>query len=161
MTAASENSAQFQPPPLVIARTFAAPRDVVFRAWSSAEQLGQWFCPAGFTIPEAQVEFRVGGAFNICMRSPQGTNHWTKGRYTEIVPQDRLVIDMNVAGENGATLFDARTVVVFSDAAGGTRIEVTQSYKVYDPIAKFMIQGAAVGWGETLDRLGQLIEVRR
>jgi uncharacterized protein YndB with AHSA1/START domain len=161
MTAANEKSAQLQPRPLVIARTFPAPRDVVFRAWSSAEQLKQWFCPAGFTVPEAQVEFRVGGAFNICMRSPQGTNHWTNGRYSEIAPQHRLVIDMNVAGENGAALFDARTVVAFSDAEGGTRVEVTQTYQVFDPMAEFMIQGAAAGWGQTLDRLGQLVEVRR
>jgi uncharacterized protein YndB with AHSA1/START domain len=161
MTAANEKSAQFKPPTLVIARIFSAPRDVVFRAWSSAEQLKQWFCPAGFTVPEAQVEFRVGGAFNICMRSPQGTNHWTNGRYAEIVPQDRLVIDMKVAGESGATLFDSHTIVIFSDAEGGTRIEVTQSYVVFDPIAEFMIQGAAMGWGQTLDRLAQLVEVRR
>jgi uncharacterized protein YndB with AHSA1/START domain len=160
MTAADENSTLFQPPPLVIARTFRAPRDAAFRAWSSADQLKQWFCPAGFTVPEAQVEFRVGGAFNICMRSPQGTNHWTRGHYSEIVPQDRLVIDMNVAGDNGATLFDSHTVVAFSDADGGTRIEVTQSYVVFDPVAEFMIKGAPMGWSQTLDRLAQLVEVR-
>jgi uncharacterized protein YndB with AHSA1/START domain len=160
MTAVNEKSVPFQPPPLVLARTFAAPRDVVFCAWGSAEQLKQWFCPAGFTIPEAQVEFRVGGAFNICMRSPQGTNHWTQGRYSEIAPPDRLVIYMKVAGENGEALFDAHTVVLFSDAEGGTRIEVTQSYVMYDPSAEFMIQGASTGWAQTLDRLSQLLEVR-
>src|SRR5436853_191240 len=81
--------------PLAMSLPFPAPRELVFRAWSSADHLRHWFCPAGFTVPEAQVEFRVGGAFNICMCSPEGQRHWTKGRYAEIVPHTRLVIDMN------------------------------------------------------------------
>ena len=72
--------------PLVVSRLFPAPRELVFRAWSSADHLRHWFCPAGFSVPEAKVEFRVGGAFNICMCSPEGQRHWTKGRYAEIVP---------------------------------------------------------------------------
>ena len=65
--------------PLVVSRVFAAPRELVFQAWSSAEHLRRWFCPAGYSVPEALVEFRVGGAFDICMRSPAGLDHWTRG----------------------------------------------------------------------------------
>ncbi|MGA2777637.1 MAG: SRPBCC family protein [Steroidobacteraceae bacterium] len=146
-------SAQLQPEPLVVSRLFAAPRELVFKAWSSAEHLRHWFCPSGYTVPEAVVEFHVGGAFNICMRSPEGRNYWTRGKYAEIVPHTRLVIDMDVPGDDDKTLFRSRTVVHFTDDASGTRLEVTQNYTIIDPKAAPMIQGAPVGWSQTLDRL--------
>ena len=148
-----------QTPPLVIARVFPAPPELVFRAWSSAEHLRHWFCPAAYTVPDARVDFRVGGAFDICMRSPQGQDHWTRGRYTEIVPHSRLIIDMNAVAERDRVLFRAYTVVRFTEERGGTRLEVTQSYTLFDFAAAAMIQGAPLGWGQTLDRLA--LEVAR
>jgi len=137
----------------VIARTFAAPRDLVFRAWSSAEHVKRWFCPTGYTVPQAEVDFRVGGVFHVCMRSPEGQDHWTRGTITEIVPDARLVIDMQVPGAQAECLFRALTVVRFTQETGGTRMEVTQSYTLYDPAAARMVQGAPQGWAQTLDRL--------
>lgn len=152
MAVANSNSG-VQPQPLKISRVFPAPRELVFRAWSSAEHLRHWFCPADYSVPDARVEFRIGGAFDICMRSPQGRDHWTRGRYMEIVPYSRLIIDMNAVAEQDRVLFRAYTVVSFAAEAGGTRLEVTQSYTVFDPAAAAMIQGAPLGWGQTLDRL--------
>jgi uncharacterized protein YndB with AHSA1/START domain len=153
MATTNRHPAGATPPPLVVARTFAAPNDVVFRAWSSADHLKRWFCPAGYSVPEAEVEFRVGGAFNICMRSPEGRCHWTKGQYTEIVPHSRLVIDMRVVGDKDSPLFLAHTIVTFANKGGGTRLEVTQQYTLLDAVAAPMVQGAPQGWSETLDRL--------
>jgi uncharacterized protein YndB with AHSA1/START domain len=144
------------PHPLVVARTFPAPRDLVFRAWSSADHLKRWFCPAGYSVPEARVEFRAGGDFNICMRSPAGQDHWTRGKYTEIVPNSRLVIDMQAIGAQDRPLFRAHTVVTFEEVRGGsTRLEVTQTYTLYESLAAQMIQGASQGWSQTLDHLEQ------
>jgi uncharacterized protein YndB with AHSA1/START domain len=148
-------SAALQPAPLVISRLFAAPRELVFRAWSSAEHLKRWFCPAGYSVPEAQADFRVGGAFVVCMRSPEGRNYWTRGKYAEIVAKTRLVIDMDAAGDDERIVFRAHTVVAFADEAHGTRLEVTQRYTVLDPQAAPMIQGAPQGWAQTLDRLAE------
>ncbi|HMD72591.1 MAG TPA: SRPBCC family protein [Steroidobacteraceae bacterium] len=148
-------SPQLQPEPLVISRLFPAARELVFRAWTSAEHLKRWFCPTGYSVPQAEVDFRVGGVFDICMRSPEGWNHWTRGKYVEIVHLTRLVIEMNVTGDDDRTLFRARTVVSFADEAHGTRLEVTQSYTILDPKSAPMIQGAAQGWSQTLDRLTQ------
>ncbi len=158
MAAASRGSGA-QPEPVIISRMFPAPRKLVFQAWSSAEHLRHWFCPAGYTVPEARIEFRVGGAFEICMRSPEGRDHWTRGRYVEIVPDTRLVIDMNAVGDQDRPLFRAYTVVSFVEEASGTRLEVNQRYTIFDPAAAPMIQGAPQGWSQTLDRLQ--IEVTR
>lgn len=152
---ANKTASLVQPRPMVVSRTFPVSRELVFRAWSSAEHVKRWFCPAGYSVPEAQVEFRVGGLFNICMRSPQGQNHWSRGQYTEIVPYSRLVIDIKAVGEPDQPLFRAYTVVTFADEGESTRLEVTQSYTLFEPSAAPMIQGASQGWSQTLDRLEQ------
>jgi uncharacterized protein YndB with AHSA1/START domain len=142
-----------EPRPLVVSRTFPAPRELVFQAWSSANHLKRWFCPAGYSVPEAEVECRVGGAFDICMRSPEGVDHWTRGRFVEISPHSRLVIDMNASGAEGPPLFRAYTIVTLSEQEGGTRLEVTQTYTLFKAAAAEMIGGAPQGWSQTLDRL--------
>ncbi len=152
------NSTQdVQPEPLVVSRIFPASPELVFQAWSSADHLKNWFCPAAYTVADAKIEFKVGGDFHICMRSPEGRDHWTKGEYAEILPYDRIVIDMCAIGEADAPLFRAYTVVTFTAAGGVTRMEVTQSYTLFEPLAAQMIQGASQGWSETLDRLDQEI----
>jgi uncharacterized protein YndB with AHSA1/START domain len=110
-----------------------------------------------FTVPEANVELRVGGKFEICMRAPNGQDVWTCGHFTEIVPNARLVIEMGVADADRQALFTAHTVVTFSDEGGGTRLHVNQTYTVYQPIAEQMIKGARQGWAETLDRLEEAL----
>ena len=64
------------PRSLTISRAFAAPRELVFHCWSSAERMKRWFSPEGVDVPEAEIDFRPGGAFVICMRMPDGTEHW-------------------------------------------------------------------------------------
>jgi uncharacterized protein YndB with AHSA1/START domain len=149
-------------PPLLMTRVFPASRDLVFRAWTSAEHLKRWFCPQGYSVPEARVDFRVGGAFDLCMRSPAGEDHWMKGKYTEIVPNVKLGFD-SLVGPDDRPVFRARTLVIFDQEHGGsTRLTVKQSYTVFQPaIALAMIQGASQGWSQTLDRLEQeVIKIR-
>ena len=45
-----------EPQPWCLAH-FAAPRELVFKAWSSAEHIKRWFSPAGFSVPDAEVDF--------------------------------------------------------------------------------------------------------
>ncbi len=152
MATAGKTSNEY-PGPLIVSRLFQAPRNLVFQAWSTADHLRHWFCPAGYTVPDVRIEFRVGGVFEICMRSPEGRDHWTRGRYAEIVPDARLVIDMLAVGDRDKPLFRAYTVVNFIDEAGATTLEVDQRYTVFDPAAAAMIGGAPQGWSQTLDRL--------
>jgi uncharacterized protein YndB with AHSA1/START domain len=146
-----------QSAPLLITRLFPARPELVFKAWSAAEHVRQWFCPATYTVPEAEVDFHVGGVFNVCMRSSEGVDHWTRGRFLEIQPHSRLVIEMHPGGTEQAPLFRALTIVTFSDEAHGTRLKVEQSFTLLAPQAAPMVQGAAQGWGQTLDRLEQLV----
>jgi uncharacterized protein YndB with AHSA1/START domain len=148
--------AQIQPAPLRVSRTFSAPRETVFKAWSSADHVKRWFCPDGYSVPEAKVEMRVGGAFEVCMRSPEGVEHWTRGTFTEVRAPERLTIDHHVIDPcGGGPLFSAVTEVTFIDEGrGATLMEVVQTYTVADAAqAERMIKGAPEGWRQTLDKL--------
>ena len=55
----SSNASGYQPPPLKISRTFHAQREAVFKAWSTAEHVKNWFSPQTYSVPEATVDMRV------------------------------------------------------------------------------------------------------
>jgi uncharacterized protein YndB with AHSA1/START domain len=152
-TEAKETAAMQELQPLRLSRTLHAPRATVFKAWSSAEHVKRWFCTETFTVPVAEVEMRVGGAFNVCMRSPTSEVHWTRGTFVEVTPTTRLVIDMHVADSAGKKLFRAYTEVDFTDTLGGTRMDVVQIYTVIDPAAAWMVRGAPEGWRSTAEKL--------
>ena len=155
MNKIDDTNRKVQPAPLRVSRVFSAPRETVFKAWSSADHVKRWFCPSGYSVPEATVEMRVGGRFEVCMRSPEGMEHWTKGTFTEVVAPERLTIDHHVIDPcGGGPLFSAVTQVKFSVAAGGTLMEVVQTYTVADMAqAEPMLKGAPEGWRQTLDKL--------
>src|SRR3984957_19163733 len=134
MSKSDDTNRKVQPAPLRVSRVFSAPRETVFKAWSSADHIKRWFCPSGYSVPEATVEMRVGGRFEVCMRSPEGVDHWTKGKFTEVVAPDRLTIDHHVIDPcGGGPLFSALTQVKFSAAAGGAPMEGGQAYQLFDP----------------------------
>jgi uncharacterized protein YndB with AHSA1/START domain len=144
--------AAVQPEPLVISRHFAAPRDLVFKAWSSAEHIKRWFSPEGCSVPEAEIDFRTGGVFTVCMRLPSGEDHWTKGAFDEVCAPDRLAFTA-AAIFGGEKRFTVHTTVTFEDDGTGTRMTVRQAYDVHDPAFLFAVDGAAEGWRTTLDKL--------
>src|SRR5580693_6013653 len=153
MIEARKDAAARQPPPLRFSRVFHARRETVFKAWSSADHVKRWFSPETFTVSDAKVQMHIGGPFDVCMRSPAGQEHWTRGTFVEVTPHTRLVIDMYAVGGNGEKLFRAYTEVDFSDAPGGTRMDVVQTYTFFDPsIAGPMVAGASEGWRTTLDK---------
>ena len=89
----TEDSAQV----VRIERTFDAPADDVFDAWTSAEVIGRWFKPGrDWREPSAEVDLRVGGTVSVVMRAPDGTEVGASGEYTVIErPQSaRLHLDL-------------------------------------------------------------------
>jgi uncharacterized protein YndB with AHSA1/START domain len=144
-------------PPLRLSRVFRARRETVFRAWGSAEHVKRWFAPEGCDVAEAAVEMRVGGKFELNMRSPCLEN-WLRGTFVEIVPNERLVLDMRIEDGDGAPLFSAYTELNFTDVPGGTRLDVTQTYTLIDLSKAWMLQGAPQGWNSTLDNLEREVQ---
>lgn len=86
---------------LTLTRTFDAPRNLVWIAWTDPTLVTQWWGPNEFTIPVCTIDFRVGGKFLLCMRGPDGWEGWTGGEYREIVPLQKIVFSMYFADANG------------------------------------------------------------
>lgn len=79
-------------PALKLARTYGAPLEKVFRAWTDPEIMKRWFAPSdAFSVPEVEVDARVGGRYRIVMRAPDGEYHRVGGVYREVVRPTRLV----------------------------------------------------------------------
>jgi uncharacterized protein YndB with AHSA1/START domain len=88
--------------PFEISRVFDAPRDKVWKSWTEAERLKQWWGPAGFKVHTAKVDLRPGGTFLYGMTAPDGSEMWGKFTYREILAPKKLAF-----------------VVAFSDPKGG------------------------------------------
>ncbi len=74
-----------------IERTFDAPAEKVFDAWTSPEVIKRWFRPAeGWQEPSAEVDLRVGGKVRVVMRDPDGEPVEAWGEYTLIERPHRL-----------------------------------------------------------------------
>jgi uncharacterized protein YndB with AHSA1/START domain len=84
---------------LIIARVFDAPRELVWKAWTEADRLAQWWGPKIFS--NAVFDFRPGGVFHYSMAKPDGGKMWGRFVYREIVPPARLVFVNAFADEKG------------------------------------------------------------
>ena len=90
------------PDALRLERTFNAPAQAVFDAWTSAEVLKRWW-PAGsdWETAIAEVDVRVGGKLRLVMRSPDGEEFGGSGEYVELSPPERLVFTWTWDGHEG------------------------------------------------------------
>ncbi len=78
-------------PSLSITRTFAAPRERVFQAWTDPEELKKWWGPDGYTTPSAEVDLKVGGSYRFAMKPPGGEVFFLSGEYREVRAPEKLV----------------------------------------------------------------------
>ncbi len=75
----------------VLSRTFDAPRDLVWKAFTDPEHMQHWWGPKGFKARVAKMEFRPGGIYHYALQSPDGHEMWGKFIYREIVAPERIV----------------------------------------------------------------------
>jgi uncharacterized protein YndB with AHSA1/START domain len=150
---------------LVITREFDAPREEVWRAWTEPALLKQWWGPEGFTAPHIENDLRVGGKYLYAMRSPDGKDYWSTGRYLEIVPLQRIVSTDSFADEHGNVVpgshyglsadlpLESRITVTFEDHDGGTRVTIRGTTA---PTEKEN-EDAREGWRTSLDKLEKVL----
>ena len=143
---------------LVITRVFDVPRHVVFEAWTEAERVARWFGPRDFTAPFCEIDFRVGGKYRICMRSPEGEDHWVWGEYQHIGEPERIVFSWNRGEDARGPLWSSTVVeVTFVERDGQTEFTLRQS--LFETVPYRDEHG--FGWGQSLDRLGEYVEKLR
>jgi uncharacterized protein YndB with AHSA1/START domain len=152
MSGAASNTAPMQRE-VTISRVIAAPRDLVFKAWTDPAHLARWWGPHGFTNPVCEVDARVGGKLYIVMRGPDGTDYPMRGVFTEVVAPLRLVFTNFPVDADDRPLLEGHTTVTFAEEGGKTRVTVVMRATGLAPAAASMLEGMEMGWTQTIDRL--------
>ncbi len=135
---------------LLLKRTFNAPREKVFKAWTDPKQMKKWIIPQdGFSVPNADVNFRVGGKYRIEMLSPEGVCHTATGTYREIAVPKKLVFTWfwENRPEEGETL----VTVEFYEQGNATEVVLTHALFQIEAVRDDHI----TGWSGAL---GQLVK---
>lgn len=140
-------------------RMLNAPRELVWRAWTAPKHLAQWWGPQGFTNPVCEADVRVGGALRIVMRAPYGVDYPMTGVFDEVVKPGRLVF-VSVAwdDEKGHALLTSLATVTLAASGKKTKLAVRATAIGLVPMAKEMLGGMKIGWGQSLDRLAELVK---
>jgi uncharacterized protein YndB with AHSA1/START domain len=148
---------------LTIVRVLNAPREKVWRAFSQQEALMQWWGqPKDATMPFCKVDFRVGGSLNFTVQQADGTLHWVKCIYREIVEGEKLVLEQHISDESGSQLdppgWPASTItLLLEDMSGKTKLTVTHAGMASEahPVEQFK-----EGWSQSLDRLADSLSLQ-
>src|SRR5258706_13416129 len=77
---------------IVISRVIAAPRELVFEAFTEVRHLSRWWGPEGFTTTTGAFEFGVGGEGDFVMHGPDGPGYPEWISRTEISPPQRIAL---------------------------------------------------------------------
>ena len=139
---------------VTIKRTFKAPLNLVWEAWTQAEHIAQWWSPKGIETKVIQHEFKVGGKWKYLMPMPDGNEFVAEGEYLEIVEFKKIIAKADfkpmTEGVEIQALFEAE----------GDQTQFT--FNVVHPTEEYKIQqekmGILNGWGSVFTRLEELLE---
>ena len=137
-----------------LTRVFDAPRSRVFDCWTQAEHLQHWFGPKGFTIHSVETDPRPGGVFKLCMRTPEGTDHWVRGQFRAVDAPSHLIITCSADDAKGVERLHEVIDVTFTESQGKTTVAIKAVARGPSDEAAAMLKGMDKGWAQTVDRLG-------
>ena len=143
---------------LVLERTFDAPRELVWRAFTDPDQIAAWFGPVGYSVPRdtVEVDLRPGGHQRFTMVSdddPSVTSP-VEGRFLEVVEPELLVTEEyweGVPGMQDAGLMRAR-FEFHAEGEGRTRLVIRQG-----PYSAQMEDMSRQGWESSFTKLDSLL----
>lgn len=122
--AAARNETSYTTPSdrvLVIARTFDAPRALVWAAFTDPRHVPNWNTgPEGTTMPVCEIDLRTGGTWRYVWRNEKDAEFPVTGTYREVVPPTRLV--SVTTGMNGE---EQTSTTTFAEEGGRTTVTVT------------------------------------
>ncbi len=145
---------------IVIAREFAAPREMVWEAMTNPKHVVNWWGPRGFTMTIEKMDFRVGGVWQHVMRGPDGVKYPNHSVFTEIVTPEKIVFSHGGKREGGPGVSFESTWSFEKLATDKTRVTIRMVF----PSATdrdFVVKefGAIEGGKQTLERLGEFLAV--
>jgi uncharacterized protein YndB with AHSA1/START domain len=139
---------------IAITRVFDAPRELVWKVWTEAAHIAQWWGPKGFTNTIHKMDVKPGGRWEFIMHGPDGVNYPNKVTYLEVQRPERLVYDHGDKGE--LTYF--RVTVSFEDLGGKTKVSMQMLFETSKQRNKVVEKfGAVEGLKQNMDKLGDYL----
>lgn len=141
---------------ILIAREFAAPRHLVYRAWTTPELVKRWWSGQRGVVTSAEIDLRVGGRWRYVMIAHGGFEVAFHGTYREIVPNERIVTT-EVYETPGASDEDgALNTITFGGAGGRTALTVLVQCTSREQRDAIIASGMEGGMQEAMDLLEQV-----
>jgi uncharacterized protein YndB with AHSA1/START domain len=143
-------------PTLTLERTYPAPAERVFNAFTSEEVMKRWW-HAGhdWETPEATVDLRVGGEVRVVMRNPhKDETYGGGGRYTAVDAPERLAFTWLWDDDVGREQVEQMIEIEFSESDGETTVRFTHR-DLWDEEAAADHED---GWTKCFDNLERELE---
>ena len=147
---------------LQLTRVFDAPRHLVFKAWTDANQFQQWFGAAacgGSALQSVKVDARVGGKYRIQVRRPDGEYFTTVGIYREVTPPERLVFtwqfEKDGSGDEFGEVESPEMLVTLEFKARGQQTELILTHEKF--ASGESRDRHEEGWTRCLNELGKFV----
>jgi uncharacterized protein YndB with AHSA1/START domain len=119
---AARNSIDLQQDPyaIIATREYAAPRTLVWQAWTNPKHLSQWLGPNGFTTTTHSFDMKPGGVWSFVMHGPDGRDDDNRITFDEIVKPKRIRCHR---GDDDVEPVEFRTTVTF-EGLGNNRTQL-------------------------------------
>ena len=124
MTQPQKNDAVDQNPVLRITRTFNAPPERLYAAFTQPGELEKWFGPEGVNCIVHDIDPRPGGAYSFTMRNENGDEHPLSGVFQEVIENHKLVYTWTW-GHGTLEGVETRVTLEFRELDGGTELTLT------------------------------------
>ncbi|WP_207426144.1 SRPBCC domain-containing protein [Pedobacter sp. SYSU D00535] len=140
---------------LEVSKNFSVQRERLFKAWTTEEDLKQWWKPLGSTLEELRDDQKEGGTVRYRFSRSGGEEFVIEGTYQEVQPNERLVYSWNWNLPEVNTDESKYTLQVeFVDDEGGSSIRITQSGFSSEEASQPHLDG----WNQGLDSLKKHLE---
>jgi uncharacterized protein YndB with AHSA1/START domain len=136
-----------------IERTFDAPRDRVFAAYTDPELIPRWWGPREYTTRVVKMDVRAGGDWHF-VHEGGGVDHEFRGTYREVSAPERIVQTFEWLGMPGHVSVET---VEFEDLGDRTRIVATSIFHTPEERDGTIASGMESGLTETYDRLDEVL----
>ena len=139
---------------LILTREINAPREVLYKCWTTPEHLVHWFVPKPHRVTACVLDVRPGGKCNTTF-DVDGTVMENNGVYLEVVPNEKLVFtDTYTEGWKPNPEPFMTAILTFEDIGGGrTRYTAVARHRSKDAAKTHLDMGFHDGWGTVVDQL--------
>ena len=139
---------------IAMQRKLAAPRELVYRAFTEADLIPKWWGLRSSTTIVDTFEPKVGGRWRFIQRESDGTEYAFRGEFLELDPPSRIVQTFEFEPIPGHIVTDTLTL---TEIEGGTLVRILSKFESLEDRDGLLRSGMEAGANETYDRLEELL----